>query len=91
MEGQKKTKQFAKFLHMASENSFIEQSIVLRHPTDRELHIAWVPRITIGTPSSIYLWLQGLTVRIATGKPLSWLPIPELTKWQCQVARASFV
>ena len=135
-EDQKETELFAKLLHMASENAFIEQSTMLRHPSDPELHIDWVLRIAsgnhikelsvgdsslaiqqaqlhqfrnqqwhmmlttegikdwdpgIGAPSSMYLRLQGLTARIATEKSLSWLPIPELTKWQSQVASASFV
>lgn len=64
---------------------------VLSHwfPSFEMAKLQWDPGIQ--TSSSIYLWLQGLTVRIAIEKSLSCLSIPELTKWQCQVASASFV
>ena len=59
------------------------------HGVENRETVQWDPGIL--TPSSMYLWLQGLTARIATEMPLSWLPIPELAKWQSQVTCASFV
>jgi hypothetical protein len=58
-------------------------------PSFEMAKLQWEPGV--GTPSSMYLWLQGLSARIATVKPLSGLQISELALWQRQVTNASYV
>jgi hypothetical protein len=58
-------------------------------PSFEMAKLQWDPRV--GIFSSMYLWLQGWTARIATVKPLLGLQISELVTWQRRVTTASYV